>query len=241
MLSAFYNARSGAIAYEESMRVISNNMANVSTAAYKTERMGFADILYTNLNLPAGQLDPIRTGNGVKSQQVAVNYEQGGLQNTGMDFDFAIRGRGFFAIQRADSGDKYYTRDGSFRAMVTDEGAYLVTARGDFVLNEAEEPIMMDEETMKKPTMDVLNIGVFDFPNQYGLLKQGNNLYTETAQSMIPDLVVNAQLKQGYLENSNVDTATEMAHVIETQRAFQFNSRIVQLVDELEQTINNLR
>ena len=73
MISSFYNARSGAIANEEAMRVISNNMANVSTTAFKSERMGFTDLLYTNLNRPENELDPVRTGNGVKSQQVAVN------------------------------------------------------------------------------------------------------------------------------------------------------------------------
>lgn len=241
MISSFYNARSGAIANEEAMRVISNNMANVSTTAFKSERMGFTDLLYTNLNRPENELDPVRTGNGVKSQQVTVNYEPAGLLNTGIEYDFAILGRGFFAIRDASTEEIYYTRDGSFRAMITEEGNYLVTSKGDFVLDEAEEPIMLDEETMKHPTNEELHLGVFDFSNQYGLMKIGDNLYQATDQSGLPDLMMNPSLKQGYLENSNVDVATEISRVIVTQRAFQFNSRIIQLADELDQTINNLR
>lgn len=241
MISAFYNARSGAIAQEEAMRVISNNLANVSTTAFKEERMGFCDLLYTNLNRPENENDPMRAGNGVRSQQVAVNFNPSGVQNTGMPFDFAILDRGFFAVQNAVTGDVTYTRDGSFRIMLSDEGDYLTNAQGDFVLDAEGEPIMLDEEMMKSPTLEDLNLGVFDFVNPYGLMKIGDNQYIETAQSGTAEVMENPQLKQSYLENSGVEVATEMARVIETQRAFQYSARIVQLADELDQTINNLR
>lgn len=241
MISAFYNARSGAIAQEEAMRVISNNLANVSTTAFKEERMGFCDLLYTNLNRPENENDPMRAGNGVRSQQVAVNFNPSGVQNTGMPFDFAILDRGFFAVQNAVTGDVTYTRDGSFRIMLSDEGDYLTNAQGDFVLDAEGEPIMLDEEMMKSPTLEDLNLGVFDFVNPYGLMKIGDNQYLETAQSGVAEVMENPQLKQSYLENSGVEVATEMARVIETQRAFQYSARIVQLADELDQTINNLR
>lgn len=241
MISAFYNARSGAIAQEEAMRVISNNLANVSTTAFKEERMGFCDLLYTNLNRPENENDPMRAGNGVRSQQVAVNFNPSGVQNTGMPFDFAILDRGFFAVQNAVTGDITYTRDGSFRIMLSDEGDYLTNAQGDFVLDADGEPIMLDEEMMKSPTLEDLNLGVYDFINPYGLMKIGDNQYIETAQSGAAEVMENPQLKQSYLENSGVEVATEMARVIETQRAFQYSARIVQLADELDQTINNLR
>lgn len=240
MISAFYNARSGAIAQEEAMRVISNNLANISTTSFKNEKMGFSELLYSNLNLPEGENDPVRAGNGARSQQVAVDFGVGTPLNTNMPLDFAILGRGFFAIQDAVTEEITYTRDGSFRMLVTDEGNYLTDAKGNYVLDEESLPIMLDEEDAS-PTADSLKLGVFDFANQFGLMKRGNNQYVETEQSGTAEVIGYEQVKQGYLEGSNVDTSTEMARVIETQRAFQFNSRLIQLADELDQTINNLR
>ena len=94
---------------------------------------------------------------------------------------------------------------------------------------------------MTNPTAEKLRLGVFDFTNQLGLMKLGNNQYRETAQSGVAEPIDRDQVKQGYLEGSNVDTATELSRVIETQRAFQYNARLIQVADELDQTINNLR
>lgn len=241
MISAFYNARSGAIAQDEAMRVLSNNLANISTASYKTEKMGFSDLLYSNLNLPEGQDDAMRAGNGVRSQQVAVNFQQGTPLNTGMPLDFALLGRGYFAIADKESEEITYTRDGSFKLQIGDDGTYLTDAQGNYVLDEDSLPIMLEEEDMTNPTAEKLRLGVFDFTNQLGLMKLGNNQYRETAQSGVAELIDRDQVKQGYLEGSNVDTATELSRVIETQRAFQYNARLIQVADELDQTINNLR
>ena len=241
MISAFYNARSGAMAQEEGMRVISNNLANISTTAFKEERMGFSDLLYTNLNRPENEDDPMRAGNGVRAQQVAVDFEPSGVQSTGMPFDFALTGRGFFAVQNAATGAITYTRDGSFRVLLTDEGNYLTDAQGNYILDEDNTMITLEDDMLTSPSAEKLKLGVFDFSNVHGLMKTGDNHYVETAQSGTAEAIGRDRLKQSYLENSGVDAATEMSRVIETQRAFQFNSRIIQLADELDQTINNLR
>jgi flagellar basal-body rod protein FlgG len=243
MISSFYNARSGIMAQEQSLNVIANNLSNTNTTAYKSERMGFADLLYTNINLPeeSEEPDPARTSNGVKISQVAVSYAQGAIEETGGELDFALTGKGYFAVQTQD-GEITYTRDGSFRKLLTPDGFQLATARGDLVLSVTRGPITLDpEETGASLSLDDMNIGVFSFANEYGLLKDGNNQYTPTAQSGVGTAILAPDLRQGSLERSNVDPATEMAKIIEAQRSFQLSARMLTLSDEMEQQLNNLR
>lgn len=244
MISAFYNARSGAMAQDKTMNVISDNLANVSTVGFKGGKMGFSDLLYTNLHQPETVVDPLRTGNGVKNQQVGISFEQGAMQSTAYPYDFAIKGEGFFAVQSADDGQITYTRDGSFRLRAEEDGFYLANGQGDLVLDSDSAPIPVDvdmEEGEEDISPEMLNIGVFAFPNQYGLLKIGTNQFIPTEQSQPAEAVSNDVIVKGYLEGTNVDSTTEISRVIEAQRAFQFNSRIIQMSDELEQSINNLR
>lgn len=233
MIGAFYNARSGLWTQNKAMEVISNNLSNVNTTAYKGDRATFSDILYTNVNLPEGQDDPVRTGNGSKVSQISTLHERGEYLSTTGEYDYAINGEGFFAVQNPLTGDVNYTRDGSFHKMITDDGIFLVNGAGEYVLDGDMQPIVLDGSEFK--------IGVYTFANVHGLQKVGDNLFKETESSLPPVYDPLMEIVQGYLENSNVDTSDQITKVIESQRAFQINSRIMQISDELDQTINNLR
>lgn len=241
MISSFYNAKSGAIANDKAINVISNNFANLNTVGFKGDRMSFSDALYTNMNTDAATATNLRNGNGTRNQQVSILFEQGSLENTGYPLDFAIQGEGYFAVEDPD-GDPRYTRDGHFQLSDFDGSFYLADAEGNRVLDQELNYIVMDEmEDLSKVNKQDLNLGVFNFPNEYALIKDGQNKFLATLASQDAVPGNNQLIKQSYLEGSNVDTANEMTKVIEVQRAFQFNSRIIQLSDELEQTINNLR
>lgn len=233
MIGAFYNARSGLWTQNKAMEVISNNLSNVSTTGFRGDRATFSDVLYSNVNLPEDQIDPVRTGNGSKMSQVATVHLRGQYMRTDAEYDYAIDGEGFFAVQNPVTGNVNYTRDGSFRKMVTDDGIYLVTGEGNYVLDGDMQTILLDG-TEYQP-------GVFTFENVHGLQKVGDNLFAETDSSLPPVYDPLMKVVQGYLEYSNVDTSNEITKVIESQRAFQINSRIMQICDELDQTINNLR
>ncbi|MDR1070237.1 MAG: flagellar hook-basal body protein [Gracilibacteraceae bacterium] len=241
MISSFYNARSGVLAQEQAMNVIANNLSNVNTSGYKSEAMGFADLLYGNMNRAEGEEDRARAGAGVRPAQVAVSFAQGAMAQSERELDFALAGEGFFAVRDPVSGETSYTRDGSFRKSLRPDGFYLTTAAGALVVNVVGEPVLFAESWPASPRQEHLQIGVYRFANPYGLMKTGNNLYAATEDSRQAAIVPAPDLRQGYLERSNVDVATEMARVIETQRAFQMSARLVSLSDEMEQQLNSLR
>ncbi|MDR1603243.1 MAG: flagellar hook-basal body protein [Gracilibacteraceae bacterium] len=241
MIHAFYNARSGVLAQEQAMSVIANNLSNVNTSGYKNEKMGFADLLYGNINQPEGQPDEARAGAGVRPVQVAVAFTQGALSQTERELDFALAGEGFFAVRDPLSGEVGYTRDGSFRKALLADGFHLTTAAGALVLDDAGAPIRFADDWPAAVGQEQLQIGVYRFANPYGLLKTGDNLYAATENSQAAETAPAPDLRQGYLERSNVDVAAEMTRVIEAQRAFQINARLVSLSDEMEQQLNALR
>jgi flagellar basal-body rod protein FlgG len=203
--------------------------------------MGFADLLYGNMNRPEGEPDEARAGAGVRPVQVAVAFTQGALSQTERDLDFALAGEGFFAVRDPATNEVGYTRDGSFRKSLQGDGFYLTTAAGGLVLDGAGAPIRFADDWPASVGQDRLRIGVYRFPNEYGLLKTGNNLFAATEDSRPAVTEPAPDLRQGYLERSNVDVAAEMARVIEAQRAFQINARLISLSDEMEQQLNALR
>jgi flagellar basal-body rod protein FlgG len=163
------------------------------------------------------------------------------MTQTEGELDFALAGPGFFAVRDPRSGETAYTRDGAFQKSLRADGFYLVTAAGALVLNNAGQPIRFADDWPPAPGQDLLGVGVFRFANQYGLMKIGDNLYAETENSRPAETAPAPDLRQGYLERSNVDAAMEMARVIETQRAFQMSARLVSISDEMEQQLNSLR
>lgn len=242
MIRGFYTARTGLKAHQEHMNTIANNMANVNTHGFKPMRTAFKDLIYDNLNRPDVE-NEVMIGHGVKINKNDIMMGQGPLQPTNYALDYAIlQENGYFAVTDAEETEVFYTRAGDFRLSEEDDNYYLVTGDGHYVLDEDESTIevLFDEEN--KPILDV-NIGVFSFPNHYGLSMVGNNRFAANEISGEAEALEDPNLlvKNGYLEGSGVEIAKEMADVIEASKAFSFSSRMVQVADEVEQTVNALR
>lgn len=242
---AFYNGVSGMMAYQNGLDVIGHNMANVSTAGYKPSRATFRDLLYTEMYTNGEQVN--RTGHGVKVQSTDLLYGQGNLSQTGQPLDFALIGEGFFAVDRGDHIE--YTRNGAFDISVEGSKGYLVTADGGYVLDSRGRRIALPRaEGSNLFSLDELpeTLGIYTFPNPYGLEPTDGSCFLETEISGAPEAIrqddENApQLKSSALEMSGVDLADEMVDVIITQKAFQFSAKMVQTADEIEEIVNNLR
>lgn len=241
MIRGFYTARTGLKAHQEHMNTIANNMANVNTTGFKPMRTAFKDLIYQNLNREEVENEAL-VGHGVKINKNDVQMGPGALQPTSFALDYAILPEnGFFALEDSQQ-NTFYTRAGDFKLSNEDDTYYLVTGNGDYVLDEDGSTIEIEFDEENQPIMDV-NIGVYSFPNPYGLSLVGQNKFVATDISGEAESLEDPQylVKNGYVEGSAVEIAKEMADVIEASKAFSFSSRMVQVADEVEQTVNNLR
>lgn len=251
MNAGFYTGVSGMIAFQKEMDVTANNIANVNSTGFKPSRVSFGELLYTEMDI--NQPEGIMTGHGVMATGDGLFMTAGIYQQTGQSLDFAIQGDGFFAVERGD-GEKVYTRNGAFKIGLMKNKACLTTADGNFVLNASGQKIEIKTlENSNLPNLTDLkdNIGLFTFTNPNGLTATDNGCFMETgisgkAEAVKPvksktEPVHRPVLMQGALENSAVDLTEEMVNVIQSQRAFQFNAKIVQVSDQIEDIINNLR
>lgn len=229
MIRAYYTATNGAISNQNYLDVMSNNMANIQTEGYKKAKAEFSDLLYSNVQGTSGKT---LVGSGSRLERVDVLFEQGAPYATGNETDYAIQGDGFFAIQFEDN--TYFTRGGSFQAMDVDGESYLMY-QGGYVLDENEEPIMIEDGNINA------TIGVFVTENNSDMQRAGNNLFKLANENAEYTLSESPKLLQGYLEASGVEVSDEMVKLIQIQRAFQLNSKVIQTADEIEQTINSLR
>lgn len=229
MIRAYYNATNGAISNQNYLDVMSNNVANIQTEGYKKSKAEFSDLLYSNVQGTSGRT---LVGSGSRLESVDVLFSQGAPYSTGNETDFAIQGDGFFAVQYGD--DTYFTRGGSFQVADIDGERYLMY-QGGYVLDENEEPIMVENENTE------IKVGVFVTENNSNMIRAGNNLFKLSGEDVEYTLSENPKLLQGYLESSGVEIADEMVKLIQIQRAFQMNSKVIQTADEIEQTINSLR
>ncbi len=259
MNSALWIAKTGLDAQQTRLSVISNNLANANTTAYKRSRAVFEDLLYQNVRqvgsqstentkLPSG----LMLGTGVRTVATEKNHSQGNMIQTENNLDVAIQGRGYFQILQAD-GSLAYTRDGSFQ--VNDVGE-LVTAGGYQVQpaitipNNAQSIAIGSDGVVSvmvpgsaAPTQ-IGSIQLADFQNPTGLQPMGENLYNETAasgspQNGTPGLNGLGSVVQGALESSNVNSVKEMVELIETQRAYEMNSKAISTADQMLQYLNN--
>ena len=246
---SFYNGTSGMIAYQESLNRISHNIANANTLGYKPSRSSFRDLLYTRMAVNSPE-EPL-TGHGVRIEDDQLIYRQGALLQTGNTLDYALMGDGFFAVERPD-GSVEYTRNGAFDISVEGESGYLVTADGSYVLDGSGDRIELTRGEGEGPfDLEGLadRLGIYDFPNPYGLEPSSGSCFKETGSSGEAEAVTEEeaaegrqyQVLSGALEQSAVELSDEMVQVIVSQRAFQMNARMVQTADELEQLVNNLR
>jgi flagellar basal-body rod protein FlgG len=259
MDASMWIAKTGLDAQQTRMSVISNNLANVNTTGFKRDRASFEDMLYQNLRQPGAQVSAdaqaptgLMLGTGVRIVATEKTHTQGSLVTTKNALDMAVQGDGFFQIAQPD-GTIAYSRDGSFKLSATGQ---LVTANGAplqpaIVIppNVASISIGQDGtvsvETAAGGGAQVLGqIQIARFPNPAGLQAIGQNMLKETTASGAP-LVSQpgqagaGQLMQGALEASNVNVVEEMVNMIETQRAYEINSKAISAVDGMLRFLNN--
>ena len=255
-------AASGMLAQQLNVEVISNNIANMNTTAFKRQRADFQDLLYQSLervgadSSDAGTIVPsgVQIGVGVKAGAVYRISEQGDLTITQNDYDIAIDGQGFFRVQ-LPSGEDAYTRAGSFQ--VGPDGQ-IVTAQGFVVgpgiavpdgargvsINESGQVQAFVDGDPAPQTVGQLELATFTNPG--GLEATGDNLYLETAASGPANVGVAGspgygRLMQGYLETSNVNAVQEITALIEAQRAYEMNAKIITASDEMLAQSANVR
>ena len=248
MLRSFYIAGTGMLTQRAKMSVLTNNLTNIDTTGYKKDVVvsrSFQDLLIQNSNDPSilrtyGSIGSQNTG--VHVEQVVTEFSQGNLEQTTRMSDFALEGQGFFVIQTPE-GNRY-TRDGSFSV---GRGGYLINSDGHFVSGTAGSIFVgngefaVDEQgnvTVDGQPAGRLRIVTFD--DLSGLRKAGNNLFsnfTGQAEREATDVKV----KQGWLEGSNVDMASEVVSMVELNRAYELNQRVLKMVDEsLSKTVNEV-
>ncbi|MDD3307774.1 MAG: flagellar hook-basal body protein [Acetobacterium sp.] len=233
MIRGFYAAKTGMISQQNALNIIGNNVANINTLGFKPQVAAFASLLYENIDGGAGA--EISTGHGAKIQKIGIDFTQGELEPTRRDLDCAILGDGFFGILDKETNITTYTRDGVFHSSVEGDQQFLVNVAGDYVLGKDGNPINITEGYNSEL------IGLFSFPNRYGLQLLGSNQFAETDVSGQPQVDNVSMIRKGYIEASATDSATEMVKVLKANSGFSFNSRILQSTDEMEKTVNQLR
>jgi flagellar basal-body rod protein FlgG len=258
---SLYIAATGMNAQQAQMDVISNNLANVSTNGFKGSRAVFEDLMYQTLRQPGAnstQTTEMASGSqvGTGVQQVATErlYTQGNLQQTGNSKDVAINGAGFFQVQMPD-GTTQYTRDGSFQ---TNSQGQLVTSSGYPVMPAITVPANATSLTIGSDGVVTVttpgstgnttigSLQVAMFINPAGLQSNGENLVSETASSGAPTVTTpglngSGTLNQGYVESSNVNVVQELVNMIETQRAYEINSKALTTSDQMLQTLSQMQ
>lgn len=253
MIRSLWTAKTGLESQQVQMDVIANNLANVSTNGFKRSRAVFEDLLYQNLRQPGAQStvqdnlpSGMQIGSGVRPVATERLHTQGGLENTENSRDLAINGKGFFQVLRPD-GTTAFTRDGSFQV---NQNGQMVTASGYPVepaifipenalsVSISQDGIVSVTQPGTTESNEVGQMLLSTFTNPAGLESIGENLYLETDASgprndSVPGLNGAGRLYQGYVETSNVNVVEEMVSMIQTQRAYEINSKAVQTSDEM--------
>ena len=256
--SALQVARTGLEAQDTRMRVIANNLANVNTTAFKGERANFATLAYQDLRV-AGQQSSDQTdyatglnlGTGVSVQSTSRTDTQGTMNSTGNSFDLAIQGDGFFQVL-LPSGQTGYTRAGNFSLSATGQ---VVTSQGYVVQPAITVPAGASSVTIGSDGIvsaivpgtavatQLGQITTATFANSAGLQAASDNFLMETgasgaAQTGTPGLTGHGTVAQGMLEASNVDVVQQLVDMIECQRGYEINSKMITSVDEMLKNAN---
>ena len=260
MIRSLYIAKTGLEAQQTNLDVISNNLANVSTNGFKRSRAVFEDLLYQNVRqagsqssqqtaLPSG----MQIGTGVRTVATERIHTQGNPQSSGNSKDLMVNGNGFFNVLMPD-GTTAYTRDGAFQV---DSNGQMVTSSG-FVIQPAitipanalsiavgrDGTVSVTTPGAAAPTQ-VGSIQVTTFVNPAGLESKGENLYVETGASGSPNTNTPGTngagvIMQGYVETSNVNVVEEMVNMIQTQRAYEINSKAITTSDQMLAKLSQL-
>ncbi|RAW94659.1 MULTISPECIES: flagellar basal-body rod protein FlgG [unclassified Photorhabdus] len=260
MIRSLWIAKTGLDAQQTNMDVIANNLANVSTNGFKRQRAVFEDLLYQNIRQPGAMSSEqtrlpsgLQIGTGVRPVATERIHSQGNLSETNNSHNVAIRGKGFFQVQLPD-GTSAYTRDGSFQE---DQNGQLATANGFLIFPTITIPDNATDLTISRDGVVSVKVqgqsapqqvGQFTlttFINDSGLESIGENLYVETSSSGIP--IENTPgingaglLQHKYVETSNVNIAEELVNMIQTQRAYEVNSKAVSTSDQMLQKLTQL-
>jgi len=260
MFNSLWIAKTGMEAQQMQLDVISNNLANSSTNGFKRAHAVFEDLMYQNLRqvgsstseqsqLPTG----LQVGLGVRTVATTRSFTQGSLQQSGNNLDVAVQGNGFFQVTMPD-GTLNYTRDGAFQ--INAQGQ-LVTSNGLPVANGITVPANATNVSISADgnvtatipgnvaPQPIGTIALASFINPAGLEPRGQNLYAETAASGQPNTGTPGSnglgaLMQGFLETSNVNVVQELVSMIQTQRAYEMNSKAIQTSDQMLQKLGQL-
>lgn len=261
-MNALKIAATGMAAQQMRVDVIAHNIANMSTTAYAPRTAEFADLLYQQELSPGalasqtGEIVPagIQMGMGVRPTTVSMEITQGSLSPTGGDLDLGINGRGYFEIT-LPSGDSAYTRDGKFirngeGLMVNADGFALadnITIPADaqrVEISRDGEVLAFYDNAVSAQTVGTISLTTF--VNEKGLEALGGNLYKETDASGSPQTGQAGSdgigfMRQGYLEDSGVDVVNEISELIEAQRGYELNSKVITAADEMYSTTTRMR
>ena len=261
MVRSLFTAATGMIAQQTQVDVTSHNIANVNTMGYKKNRAEFADLMYqvmsyagtptsTTTTHPTG----IEVGLGVRPQAITKIHSQGYFKETGNNLDMVIAGNGFFQVQMPD-GTTAYTRNGAWKLdsdgnIVSDDGPQLVpniTIPADATqISIGIDGTVSVLQPGAQEMQQVGQIEIVNFINPAGLHSSGDNLFLETGASGAPIIGIAGQdglgqIKQGFVEMSNVQLVEEMTELITGQRAYEANSKAITTSDSMLQTTNELK
>lgn len=257
MIRSLWISKTGLDAQQTQMDVIANNLANVSTNGFKRARAVFEDLIYQTLRQPGAHSSQqtqlpsgMQIGTGVRAVATERIFTQGNLQQTGNRLDVAIQGQGFFQVLLPD-GTTAYTRDGSFQSnsqgqLVTSSGfavqpAITIPPNATGVTIARDGTVSVTVPGSATP-VQVGSLQLVGFVNPAGLQSIGENLYVETAASGTPNPNTPGTnglglLSQGYVETSNVNVVEELVNMIQTQRAYEINSKAIQTSDQMLQRL----
>ena len=260
MIRSLWISKTGLDAQQTQMDVVANNLANVSTNGFKRSRAVFEDLLYQNIRQPGAQSSQntqipsgLQIGTGVRPVAAERIHTQGNLAQTGNKLDVAIQGSGFFPVLMPD-GTTGYTRDGSFQ---TDAQGQMVTSSG-FVVQPAitipanassvtigQDGVVSVTQPGSVAPVQIGTMQLASFINPSGLQSNGQNLYLETASSGAPTTAApsangSGTLGQGFVETSNVNVVEELVNMIQTQRAYEINSKAITTSDQMLQKLSQI-
>lgn len=261
MFRALNISATGMAAQEKNVNTISNNIANINTTGFKAGRAEFEDLLYETIKEAGARSSGdnqynigLQVGSGSKVTGVRKDFKQGNPMITNDPFDLMIEGEGFFGVIKSD-GSTAFTRDGSFGV---DSQGNIVNKRGDrlfpgFTLPPGTKSVNIGNdgnvdaylEGQTEP-QQMGTIPIFTFVNNAGLKSEGGNTLRATASSgeAIQNVAGKSNagaVQQGALEASNVSTMNEMTNLIKAQRAYEMNSKVMGIADQMLQTTNNIR
>jgi len=242
MIRGIYTAAMGMLAEEARVNTTANNLANVDTAGYKKDSLAFSTYLKKEIfrtesisdeqkMIPIGKME-----SGIVLDESRTYFSQGAIEMTAREYDFALKGSGFFTVETED-GMRYYTRNGQWNK---NNQGFLVDGKGNYILNDADERILLGEFTTIASNGSITENGVLtgrlavvDFERDIGLRKVGDNYYAQTSFSGEPIQNFSSSIIQGGYERANVNAVKEMVNLINAQRHFEITQRIITTEDQL--------